>query len=435
MMQTYNNTLNLQLKKYIMQRFLIVVILNLIIFSASGQAISKPTQIDSIVIKKNWRTKDKIILKELEFKAGDTVTPMMMAQSVKKLWNINNFADIKYSIDTLENNKILLTIIAKDALTIVPILSFSGSKKDFNFGVGVSDNNFLGKNIDVNFGYSTGTNGQTFNLGTSIPRQLLYKNMTLSGRLSYGYGVNNQYENRKQTSSVGYRLKSFSGSIGNPYHKDFKYTFSPNFSWNLFQHKTDTTLATPEIPTPDNYTINYLSLGLSESIGTITRIRHQEDGYSISLGTSFGVGLDKESRYHQSFGLSASYQKLFNNIVQFSSSFRTGYTTSNVPSLKYNLGSGNVKGIVQGEIAGKGYYTAYVGGHFTYINKKWFAIEHTIYLNWGNGNDIYSKIYSTTPLFAAGTGINLMIPMVPWMSVKFFFTYSGKNSNWFNLQF
>ncbi len=359
----------------------------------------------------------------------------MMDQSIKKLWNINNFVDIKYSIDTLENNKVLLTIIAKDAFTIVPILSFSGSKKDFSLAIGVSDNNFLGKNIGVNLKYATGTNGQTFHIGTSIPRQLLYKNMTLSGRLSYGYGVNNQYENRKQTSSVGFRLKSFSGSIGNPFHTDFKYTFSPNFSWNLFQHKTDTALATSGIPTPDDYTVNYLSLGFSESIGTITRIRHQEDGYNISLGTSFGIGLDKESPYHQSFGLSASYQKLFNNVVQFSSSFRTGYTTSNVPSLKHNLGSGSVKGIVQGEIAGKGYYTTYVGGHFTYINKKWFALEHTVYLNWGNGNDIYSNIYSTSPMFAAGTGVNLMVPMIPWLYIKFFFTYSGKNSNWFNVEF
>lgn len=435
MNKTGNSALNLRLNKKFMQRILLGIVFNFIIFTSYGQTISKPIQIDSIVIKKNWRTKDKIVLKELEFKAGDTVTPLMMAQSIKKLWNINNFADIRYSIDTLENSKILLTIIAKDALTIVPVLSFSGSKKDFHFGVGISDNNFLGKNIGANFGYSTGTNGQTFNLGTSIPRQLLYKNMTLSGRLSYGYGVNNQYKNREQISSVGYRLKSFSGSVGNPYHTDFKYTFSPNFSWNLFQHKTDSTLATPGIAIPDNYTINYLSLGLGESIGTINHIRHQEDGYSVSVGTSFGIGLDKESRYYQSFGLSASYQKLFNRVVQFSSNFRTGYTTSNVPSLKPNLGSGNVKGIVQGEIAGKGYYTAYVGGHFTYINKKWFALEHTVYLNWGNGNDIYSKIYSNTPLFAAGTSINLMIPMVPWMSVKLFFTYSGKNSNWFNVEF
>ncbi len=419
-----------------MRRLLPIFFFLLTFTGLSGQTITTPIKIDSIVIKKNWRTKDKIVMKELEFKAGDTVTPKMMEESIKKLWNINNFADVKYSVDTLENKKTVLTIFAKDAFTIVPILSFRGNKKDFNLALGVDDHNFLGKNIRLKFIFSTGTNGQTFHLGTFIPRQLLYKNMTLAGNLSYGYGVNNKYNSeREQISTVGYRLKSFSGSIGNPFHTDFKYTFSPDFSWNLFQHKTDTTLVTPGIPTPADYKVNYLALGFSESIGTVTHIRHQKDGYRIAVATSFGIGLDNASPYYQSFGLSASYYKLFNPIVQFSSYFRTGYTTSNVPSLQYNLGSSYVKGILKGEIAGKGYYAAYVGGGFTYINKKWFALEHTVYMNWGNGKDIYADIYTTKPIFAVGTSVNLMVPMVPWLYVKFFFTYSGSHSNWFNVEF
>ena len=420
-----------------MRQYLATILLLLsIISSLSGQELTQTVHIDSIVIKKNWRTKDKIILKELDFKAGDTVTPQMMDESIKKLWNIQNFADVRYSLDTLENNKIVLTIIAKDAFTIVPIFSFNGNKKDFNLALGIDDQNFLGKNIRLRFIFSTGTNGQTYHVGATIPRQLLYKNMTLSGNLSYGYGVNNTYNSeREQTSSTGYRIKSFSGAIGNPFHTDFKYTFSPDFNWNLFQHKTDTTVATPGVPTPDDYVVNYLALGFSESIGTITHFRHQEDGYNISGNISLGVGLDKNSPFYQSFSLSASYQKLFNKVIQFSSSFQTAYTTSNVPSLKYNIGSSRVKGIYQGEIAGKAYYTFYAGGHFTYINKKWFALEHSVYVNMGNGKDVYSEIFSTAPLFAVGTGVNLMIPMIPWLYIRFFFSYSGKNSNWFNVEF
>jgi len=418
-----------------MQRIVIILIVFIAAIDISGQTFIKPIKIDSIVIKKNWRTKDKIIKRELEFRAGETVTPKMMNESIKKLWNMKNFADISYKIDTLDN-KTTLILSAKDAFTIVPILSFNGNKKDFHLGLGVDDQNFLGKNIRLRFVYSTGTNGQAFSLGTYIPRQLLYKNMTLTGNLSYGYGVKNTYNSdREQESSVGYRLKSFSGSIGNPFHTDFKYTFSPDLSWNLFQHKTDTTLASSGIPTPDDYTVNYLSLGISESIGTITHIRHQEDGYNINVSTGFGIGLDNESPYYQTFNLSAQYHKLFNPIIQLSAMFRTSYTTSDIPSLKYNMGSHYVKGILQGEIAGKAFYTAYLGGGFTYVNKKWFALEHTVYINWGNGKDAYSDIYTTTPLFAVGTGVNLMMPMVPWLYIRLFFSYSGKDSNWFNVEF
>ena len=418
-----------------MRKLIGILTLLLLFGSMSGQVLTSPVRIDSIVIKKNWRTKDRIIMKELKFSSGDMVTPQLMDESIRKVWNMRNFADVRYEIDTLDN-KTTLVLYAKDAFTIVPILSFNGNKKDFHLGLGVDDQNFLGRNIRLRFVFSTGTNGQTFNMGTTIPRQLLYKNMTLSGNVSYGYGVKNEYDSdREQISSVGYRVMSFSGHIGNPFHKDFKYVFSPDLSWNLFQHKTDTTLASEGIPTPDDYKVNYLSLGLSESIGLVTHTRHQKDGYGISVSTGFGIGLDNESPYYQTFGLSAEYHKLFNPVIQFSTIFRTGYTTSDIPSLRYNFGSSHVKGIVQGEIAGKAYYTAYVGGGFTYINKKWFALEQTVYANWGNGKDVYSDLYTTSPMFAVGTGLNFMVPMVPWFYIRLFFSYSGKNSNWFNVEF
>jgi outer membrane protein assembly factor BamA len=418
-----------------MQRILSLLFFMGMINTGMAQGIQEPVVIDSIVIKKNWRTKDKIVLRELEFAPGDLVTPEMMKQSIQKVWNMRNFSNVSYTIDSLENSVVLLQLTAQDAFTIVPNLSFRGSKKDFQFTAGVDDNNFLGKNIGLRFAYSTGTTVESYNVHVSIPRQLLYKNMTLSTNFSSGYGVHNRYDKGLQVSSLAFRNRSFSGGIGNPLHSDFEYTFSPNLSWNLFQHKTDTALATAGLVDPSEYTINFLALGISESMGTINHIRHQEDGYSLSLGTTFGIGLDNESPYFQSIGFGAAFHKLFNPVIQFSSHFSTGYTTSNIPSLQHNLGAGDVKGIVQGEIAGKAYYKAYVGGHFTYFNRKWLAMEQTFFANWGNGTDVYARLYATTPRASVGSGINFMIPMIPWMSVKFFFTYSGPNSNWFTMEF
>ena len=86
-------------------------------------------RIDSIKVVKNWRTKDAIILSELDFKEGDQVSIGVIDSSMIKVYNIGNFARVEYDIDTLENGKNLITITAKDALTIVPILSFSGSRE------------------------------------------------------------------------------------------------------------------------------------------------------------------------------------------------------------------------------------------------------------------------------------------------------------------
>ncbi len=128
-------------------------------------------------------------------------------------------------------------IQAKDAFTLLPNLSFSGTRNDFNLGVGIEDNNFLSRNISLELNGNIGTYGKNFNFGIEIPRKLLYKNMTLSFKALNGNGNNFRYTADEKGSVVAYHIKQISGSIGNPRHTDYSYTFSPNFGFNLFQHK------------------------------------------------------------------------------------------------------------------------------------------------------------------------------------------------------
>jgi len=81
-------------------------------------------------------------------------------------------------------------VTARDALTIVPILSFNGNKQDWSLSAGVTDNNFLGKNIRFSANGTIGTNTKKVNVGVTIPRQLMYKNMSVSGNVLYGQGNN-----------------------------------------------------------------------------------------------------------------------------------------------------------------------------------------------------------------------------------------------------
>ncbi|MBI9063663.1 MAG: hypothetical protein JEZ14_16900 [Marinilabiliaceae bacterium] len=418
-----------------MMRPFLVVSLWLFFSTALFAQYSHKAIVDSIIIEKNWRTKDKIILRELEFGVGDQPTNETIEQSIQKIWNIGNFAEVSYRQDTLNDGRRLFKITARDALTIVPILSYSGNKNDYNLSLGVSDNNFLGRNIGLNLVGSTGTNGVSYNFGIKLPRQLLYKNMTLSVNSSMGHNTYTRYANREAVSHVAIRQKSFGLHVGNPNHTDFSYTFSPDLDVSLFNHQTDTSLVDASLPFSQEYNVTYLSIGMSESVGIINQKRHQKDGYSFHLSTGFNIGLNGESPYYQTISGGGQYHKLFNRVVQLSSSFSTGYTTANTTSLKHHLGSGQVKGILFGEISGKSYYSAALGGYFTYLNSKWLAVVHSIYFNAGNGTEKYPDLFTTHPLMAVGTGAELRVPMVPWLSIRFHFTYSGKNSNWFNMEF
>ncbi len=423
-----------------MYRYLIIILLLLSLGTIAGVKKdpfpgSHQVRIDSISVIKNWRTKDAIILSELDFKPGDRVSNGVIDSCIIKIYNIGNFARVEYDIDTLENDQHVLTITAKDAFTLVPILSFSGNRNDWQLGMGFSDHNFLGRNIRLNIEGTIGTRDKNFRLRFNIPRQLMYKNMSVGAGVLFGNSRDYIIEDGEKIAGVGYTRKEVFGSISNPWHEDFKYQFSPDFGWKLFQHKTDSTLINTDVPNAGNYTINYLSLSTSESIGYIQRIKHQEKGYSVHMGVGVGIGLDANSPHYFSIGGGASYHKLFNPVVQWSTSFNTSYTTSDIPSLIHYLGGGQVKGIITGEIYGKAIYYGSTGIYLTYLNRDWFAIEQSIYVNVGNGSMVYSDLFKTRPLASVGTGFKAWLPMIPWLAVSVYFTYSKNKSNWFQLQF
>ncbi len=418
-----------------MKQFLILiyVFISLNPLFAQENGHEKLWKIDSVQIKKNWRTRDKIIMRELQFHPGETVDKTCIENSINQIWNIGNFAYVDYSIDSISPDSYMMNIQAKDAFTLLPYLSFTGTRNDYNLGLGIEDNNFLGRNISLDIRGNIGTYGKNYNLGIQIPRQLLYKNMTLSFQALNGTGNNYRYTGDEKVSVVAYHKRQFSGSIGNPWHTDYYYTFSPNFSWSLFQHKTDTSLIETDVPFVDNYEVNYLALSVGESIGMINRKRHQHDGYSVSAGYGVGIGLDKNSPLYHSFGLNAVYYKLFNPVIEFSSGFSTGYSSSVFPSMIHYLGPANIKGLLTGKESGQGYFSGFVKGSFNYLYFNWFALEQTVYTNFGKADDRYFNIYKKMPRISIGTGFKIWTPMVPWLSASVHFVWLKGSDNWFYL--
>ncbi|KJF43980.1 BamA/TamA family outer membrane protein [Draconibacterium sediminis] len=419
-----------------MSKNIYLIIFLLYIFTDVFSQENKPTenwQIDSIAIHKNWRTKDKIILEELLFSIGDTVSEETLNRSISRIWNTGNFASVSYSVDSVSLTNHVLILTTKDAFNLVPYVTISGNKDDKKVSMGFSDENFLGRNINLGLNGSIGTYKSSYKLSVGIPRQLLHKNMTLSFLASGSTGNNFRYKNNKKVSAIAYHAKQFSGNVGNPWHTDYKYTFSPNFGWNLFQHKTDTSLIDTDIPLVADYTVNYLALSVSESIGLINRIRHQHNGYSISASYTAGIGLDKNSPAYHEFDFGASYYNTLNRVVELAASFSTGYTTSTLPSLLHYLNSNDVKGIVNGQESGKGSYNIKLNGGFTYLYYSWFALEHSIYTHFGMANDRYFYMYRRKPRVSLGTKIRIWTPVIPWLAASIHFTYVKGNNNWFHL--
>jgi outer membrane protein assembly factor BamA len=416
----------------------VIIMLILSVDGLSGQGKNEnnfSVRIDSVSIRKNWRTRESIIIQELDIRPGDVVTARQIQNSISRIWNIGNFVRVNYRIDTLQNGRIVLNVTAQDAVTIMPNFSFNGNRNEYILTLGVNDNNLFGRNINLGIAGTFGTNARYGNLNIGIPRQLLYRNMTLNGGFNYGTSRNFRYENGVITSGVAYLYNNVSLFIGNPFHTDYKYTFSPNLAISYFNHKTDSSLLDPDIQVWDSYAVNYLSISTSESVGLINHVRHQSDGYLVTAGMGYGIGLDKKSHGYFSLGVTGKYSKLLNRFLQIDADFSTGYTTVNLPSLISYLGPGQVKGILTGEKSGKSIWYANTAALITYINRNWFAVEQSFFLNAGNADNKYSNLFTTSPLVSAGSRLRFMIPMVPWLAINFYYAYRGSDRHWYSMDF
>lgn len=415
--------------------YLIYFLFSLSSLYAQEKNVQFSGKIDSVVIRKNWRTRENIILQELEISQGSVVNTGQIEAAIARIWNIGNFATVAYRIDTLENGKILLSVTARDALTIMPNFSFSGNRKEYILTLGVNDNNLFGKNINLGIAGSIGTNARFGNLTVGIPRQLLYRNMTIRTGFSYGTAQNYRYSDGIIKSGIGYRYTNASVFIGNPYHTDYKYTFSPNLTLGFFNHTTDSTLLDVGVRNGGSYNADYITISVSESIGLINQVRHQRYGYLVSAGLGWGLGLNRDSPGYLTLGASAEYSKLFNRWLQFDAGLSTAYTTSDLPSLLCYLGPGQVRGILTGERSGKAILTARTAFLVTYINRDWIAVEQSFFMNAGSSTDAYPHLFKGDPACSVGTKVRLMVQMIPWLAINFYYAYVLDGRHWYSLDF
>lgn len=429
---------------------LILLSLSLIEISAQEAVSDAPLpsdsiKIDSIKISRNWMTWDRIILNELLFGEGDWVRYGAIDTSMNKVWNTGNFADVSYTIkEGPEGN--VMQIEALDALQIYPVMSIDhSSENDYNYRLGIGDENFLGSNSELKIVWDKKPTGATWDFRFKLPRQLMYKNMTVEFGTKVGLDTKIFYDRditevdgKKEAEYVArmiapYHKLDIYTTIGNPWHLDYEYRFSPDLTLRYMNDVYDSTLLSQEDLDLgvhiDNGTFRFFLLQVAESIGTVDIQRHRKNGYTVLGSYGFFAGLQGTKSHHE-FNLQGEYHRSFSPLFQISTWLRTGYTTAN-DQYRFIKGSSDVLGLRLGEIYGKTYYSAYAGTHFTWLNHKWLSLENAYFLNWGNGADNYSDLLTTKQKFSVGTSMEFRIPVVSWINFRFTFMYAGPGGEWF----
>lgn len=407
--------------------------LNLIVFAlvcivpVRGQLVKvedfTSRRADTIILERNWRTRDKIILSELEFAVGDTVTPENLALSLKKLWNLQNFASVGYRWDSLPDGRSALILTTRDALTIIPIIGGRIQAPDETIKAGIADRNFLGRNIRLELRGQYSSNEPSFGeVKVTIPRQLLWKNMSLGAGL------------RREDLNFDWIISDQAFiSIVNPYHEDYRFTFSPDLETGLIRHRQIKPFGLDE----DNfqpYSRPFWYFRVTESVGTVTHRRHQEEGYNITGMVGASIGLNAGTRNFVEGSISAEYHILITQQLQFSTKWEGHYSSTEYKSFWTRYGPGNIRGIEYGEFTGPLMQLASTGLYYTWLNWDYLAVEQSVFVQYASAMTSIGDWSSIKRHYAIGTAFQFTIPMYPAASVLISFSYNPHRYNWFYLE-
>jgi len=433
-----------------------ICLFSISVASGSGQLVQiedfGTRWVSGVIFEKNWRTRDHILLAELEFSPGEEIGRADLEKSLRKIWNLGNFAEVSYRWDTLPGGGHLLYIAARDAITLSPIISGWTSRSSGALKLGLEDRNLLGRNIRFEGRLQLGE-PVIGALKLTIPRQLLYRNMALTAAILDERLRIPEWKPRSDegatTIPLEIRSREVLVRVGNPYHKDFSYRFSPDFQLSYaqsssFKFEPAKTGTRDYDPASILFVADWLEVRFIEQLGTLTRRLHQEEGSQLLIEAAAGVSLSEtydqswalvtgeplSSRY---FSLSGSAESHSILAPQWQSSLRIGFHACNSRSPGHwnHYDGSQVTGLLPGKLTFPVNGNGYAGIHYTWFSHPWLTLEQNLFALYAFGLQEFSSQASATRHYAVGTGFEITSPMYPKAGLRVSLFYSGRGNPWY----
>ncbi|MFT6924235.1 MAG: outer membrane protein insertion porin family [Crocinitomicaceae bacterium] len=111
----------------------------LLSLQAEGQTIR------GVVYENLTRTKADYLDQQLDINAGDTISVENISRNEQYLKDLNLFFNVEHRIDWHEDSSATLCFIIDEAHYVYPVVSDITTNNKFNFSIGVTDINFLGR--------------------------------------------------------------------------------------------------------------------------------------------------------------------------------------------------------------------------------------------------------------------------------------------------
>ena len=221
-------------------------------------------------------TEERVIRDSLEVDEGDPFNELLLAKSINNLKSLNIFGKVDYELVEGEDNKKILNINIEEKPTGEVFASAGTGTDGTTFGVGVNENNFIGKNI-------------------KLKSNLKVSDETIKGLFSIA-NPNWNYSDKTLITSVESSVTDRMSDYG---YETGKTGFSFGSAWEQY----DDVIFSPNIST------YYEKLDTNQSASA--NLKKQEGEY---LDSSFSYSLDLDKR-NQRFQTSDGYRSRFSQTI------------------------------------------------------------------------------------------------------------------------
>lgn len=361
-------------------------------------------KISKIEIKGNNKTKDYVILREMETKVGSVLNADKLQKDLQKIFNLGYFSDIKADIHASETpGEIILTIEVVEQLTGQANGGLAYSTRDgLSLLLGISDSNLLGTGRKLGLSLNIGLTARDISLNYTEP--YIFGDLSTLDCLL----ISRQAENSDiiGTSTVKYNedRKTLDLTLSRPIDSNLRGTVGVSCNDIIYSPGEDGTTL-PDIL--QSGLSNAILLGVARDTRDVVFNPTKGDYYGTSI--KFGGGI---------LGGDFSFTKLTLDMRWYKP-----VTDKETVAINYtwNFGSGNLPYIEKSSVGGvnsvrglpenwkKSDNTEILS--FEYRIKIQENVSGVVFLDFGNGWDSDETI-NPTDLYT-GIGLGLRIPLPP----------------------
>lgn len=348
-----------------------VIVFSSIIFSQNIDSINYsklyPFVVDSIRIIGNKTTEEFIILREINFSIGDTLTEQSAHYNRERVYSLGIFNKVFFIPSIIDQNGIL-TINLEESWYIYPVPFIEAKENDLkklSYGLYLRYKNFRGRNEDLTAAFAFGYD-PTFYLSYYNPNLIGSENVFSRFTITYSDVTNKSliaeklYGSNFRQKVIGIRL--LAGKRFGLFNKLFV-----NCGYNYIE----TPLYFHGINASNDRIDNLVDIGIGFEHDTRDLTQFPKDGiYSSLIYSVKGLGFDNIS-YSVAWVDFREYRKVFNKLIskwRFASRFTFG---DNVPYYDHSiLGSDEkIRGHFSKKYEGDDYYFGSVEFYYPIIEE------------------------------------------------------------------